>query len=195
MCWELVNHEWTVWMPARLLQSLSVAERGVSFQDCRSLAIRNLQGRHTFATKCLRMALSCATVVPHFIWCVILQSYKRYVTIFAIVGNENGMAIHQTNFSRVVKNGLETRLTLTWIHNLFLNDAAWRLSWKWYTSSYYTDPKSYKWMHVGMQLHIDVLAPPLTGSSSKSLMPRPPTFFMRATRELGTRLIWQRNQQ
>ena len=36
MCWELVNREWTVWMPARLLQCLSVAERGVSFQDRRS---------------------------------------------------------------------------------------------------------------------------------------------------------------
>ena len=39
MCWELVNHKWTVWMPPRLLQSLSVTERGVSFQDHRSLAI------------------------------------------------------------------------------------------------------------------------------------------------------------
>jgi len=39
MCWELVNREWKVWMPVRLLQSLSVAERGVSFQDRRFLAI------------------------------------------------------------------------------------------------------------------------------------------------------------
>ena len=45
----------------------------------------NLQGRR------LRTALSCATVVSHFIWCHILLSYKRYITIFAIVGNENGM--------------------------------------------------------------------------------------------------------
>ena len=40
---------------------------------------------------CLRTALSCATVVPHFIWCHILHSYKRYVTIFATAGNENGI--------------------------------------------------------------------------------------------------------
>ena len=39
MCWELVNRKWKVWMSVRLLQSLSVAERGVSFQDCRLLAI------------------------------------------------------------------------------------------------------------------------------------------------------------
>ena len=51
----------------------------------------NLQGRQIFVTKCLRTALSCATVVPHFIWWHILHSYKHYVTIFAIVGNENGV--------------------------------------------------------------------------------------------------------
>ena len=37
--WKLVNREWKVWMQVRLLQSLSLAERGVSFQDCRFLAI------------------------------------------------------------------------------------------------------------------------------------------------------------
>ena len=44
-----------------------------------------------FATKCLRTALSYATVVPHFIWCHVLHSYKHYFTIFAIAGNENRM--------------------------------------------------------------------------------------------------------
>ena len=82
MCWELVNRDSKVWMPVRLLPSLSVAERGVSFQDRRFLAI---------GTMCLRTALSCATVVPHFIWCHILHSYKRYITIFAPAGNENGI--------------------------------------------------------------------------------------------------------
>jgi len=65
-----------------------------------------------FATKCLRTALSCATVVPHFIWCHILHSNKRYITIFAIAGNEMEWAVHQTNSSHVAKNGLGTRLPL-----------------------------------------------------------------------------------
>ena len=90
MCWELVNCEWTVWMPARLLQSLSVAERGVSFQDRHFLAIGTSR-EDNLCNECLRMALSRATVVPHFIWCHILQSYKRYVTIFATTTNENGI--------------------------------------------------------------------------------------------------------
>ena len=46
-------------------------------------------GKTIFAMKCLGMMLSCATVVPHFIWCHILHSYKRYVTIFAPAENEN----------------------------------------------------------------------------------------------------------
>ena len=76
MCWELVNREWEVWMPVRLLQSLSVAEWGFSFQDRRSLAIGTSK-EDNLSTKCLR---TCATVVPHFVWC---HSCKRYVTIFA----------------------------------------------------------------------------------------------------------------
>jgi len=48
-------------------------------------------GRQIFATKCLRTALLCVTVVPHFIWCHILHSCKCYVKIFAIVRNENGI--------------------------------------------------------------------------------------------------------
>ena len=35
-----------------------------------------------FATKCLRMALSCATVVPHFTWCHILHSYERSISFW-----------------------------------------------------------------------------------------------------------------
>ena len=66
----------TVWMPVRLLQSLSVAEWGFSFQDRRSLAIGTSK-EDNLSTKCLR---TCATVVPHFVWC---HSCKRYVTIFA----------------------------------------------------------------------------------------------------------------
>jgi len=37
--WELDNWQWKAWMPVRLLQSLSVAERGF-FQDLLSLGIR-----------------------------------------------------------------------------------------------------------------------------------------------------------
>jgi len=44
-----------------------------------------------FAMKCLRMTLSCPTIVPHFIWCHILHSYKHYITIIGNAGNETGI--------------------------------------------------------------------------------------------------------
>ena len=90
MCWELVNREWKVWMPVRLLQSLSVAERGVSFQDRRFLAIGTSREDDLCNDVSQDGVIVCyTTVVPHFIWGHILHSYKRYVTIFATAGNEN----------------------------------------------------------------------------------------------------------
>ena len=62
------------------------------------LGDQNLMRRQIFATKCLRTALSCARVVPHFIQSHILHSYKRYVTIFAIMGNESGMSCSPGQF-------------------------------------------------------------------------------------------------
>ena len=68
-------------------------------------------GKTIFATKCLRMALSCATVVPHFIWCHILHSYKCYVTIFCNCRERKRNRPSTTPiFPCVVKNGLGTRL-------------------------------------------------------------------------------------
>ena len=62
---ELDNQQWKVWMPVRLLQSLSVTERGFSFQGLLSLAIG-------------------------FTWFIysVLHSYKCYITIFETAGNK-----------------------------------------------------------------------------------------------------------
>jgi len=79
---------------------------GLSF-----LGDQNLQGRQTiFAMKCLGTALSCATVVRHFIWCHTLHSYKHYVTIFAIMRNENGIGHSPDQFFPCGENGLGTKL-------------------------------------------------------------------------------------
>jgi len=90
MCWELVNREWKVWMPVRLLQSLSVAERGVSFQDRRFLAI----GTSREDDLCNDVSQD-GVIVCHssstLIWCHILHSYKRYITTFETAGNDNGI--------------------------------------------------------------------------------------------------------
>jgi len=108
MCWELVNLEWTVWMPARLLQSLSLKE---VFPGSSFLGDRNLQGRQSLQRNvlCIRTALSCATVFPHFIWCrIFLQALchsicnhreRKWNSLFT-----------RPMFPCVAKNGLGTRL-------------------------------------------------------------------------------------
>ena len=84
--WELDNWQWKVWMAVRLLQSLSVAERGF-FPGW------------LFAMTSLRTALSCATEVPLVTWCHKSQSYKRYVTVFETTENENGIGCSPDQFS------------------------------------------------------------------------------------------------
>ena len=46
------------------------------------------------------------TLTPNILLVYILHSYKRYVTILQSRGTKTEWTIHQTNFSRVAKNGL-----------------------------------------------------------------------------------------
>ena len=80
-------------MPVRLLQSLSVAERGFPFQDL-SLEV----GTSKEDNLCNEMSQD-GIIVCHTLCDVILHSYKHYIAIFATTGSENRMAVHQTNFS------------------------------------------------------------------------------------------------
>ena len=111
MWWELVNHEWIVWTQDCSRVSLSLKEVFLS-----RIIIpwwSEPPGKTRLATKCLRTALSCATVVPHYVWChnIILHSYKYYVTISTTAGNENGIGRSPDPFFPVWwKNGLGTRL-------------------------------------------------------------------------------------
>ena len=96
-------------------ESLCCSKRCFKFPGLLFLGDRNPQeGRQIFATKWLRTTLSCATVVPHFIWCHMLHSYKHYITIFAIAGNKNGMG--QKNFSRCWEkwSGNKTMFWVPW---------------------------------------------------------------------------------
>ena len=75
-------------MPVRLLESLSL--RGVSFQDRRFLAIgtsREDDLCNDVSQDGVIMCHSSSTLYMIHI----LHSYKRYVTIFATAGNENGI--------------------------------------------------------------------------------------------------------
>ena len=96
-------------MPARLLQSLSVAERGFSFQDRHSLAI----GTSREDNLCNEMFQDGA-IVCHSSSTLYMMSYitfyKHYVTIFATAGNENGIGRSPDHFSLCGKNGLGTQL-------------------------------------------------------------------------------------
>ena len=82
--WELDNRHWKVWMSVRLFPSLSVAKGGFLSRIFFPWWLE--PPRRT--TNCLRTVLSYATVVPHFIGCHILHSYKHCITIFAIAGNK-----------------------------------------------------------------------------------------------------------
>jgi len=99
-------------MPATLLQSLSVTERGFSFQDRHSLAI----GTSKEDNLCNEMFQDGA-IVCHSSSTLYMMShitfYKRYVTIFATAGNENGIGHLPENIPCVAKNGLGTRLRVT----------------------------------------------------------------------------------
>jgi len=99
-------------MPLRLLQSLSVAERGVSFQDRRFLAIGTTREDDLCNDVPQDGVIVCHSSSALYMMSYI-TSYKRYVTIFATAGNENGICRSPDSFSRVAKNGLETRLGST----------------------------------------------------------------------------------
>ena len=76
-------------MLARLLQSLSVAERGLSFQDRRFLAT----GTSREDNLCNEMSQD-GVIVCHsstLYMMSYINSYKHDVTIFATAGNENGI--------------------------------------------------------------------------------------------------------
>ena len=112
MCWELVNREWTVWMPARLLQSLSVKESGVSFQDHHFLAIRSSREDNL----CNEMSQD-SIIMCHSSSTLYMMSYVTFLQ--ALRHNFCNRREQKWNrlftrpiFPCVAKNGLEMRLRL-----------------------------------------------------------------------------------
>ena len=77
-------------MPVRLLQSPSVAERGVYFQDRRFLAIGTSREDDLCNDVTQDGVIVCHSSSTLYMMSI-LHSYKRCVTIFATAGNGNGI--------------------------------------------------------------------------------------------------------
>ena len=75
---------WRAWQPT--VESLNGSEIAPESLNMNEFSFQDLwvepPRKTIFATKCLRMALSCATVVPHFTWCHILHSYERSISFW-----------------------------------------------------------------------------------------------------------------
>jgi len=82
-------------MPVRLLHSLSVTEKGFSFQDL-SLGI----GTSKEDNLCNEMSQD-GIIVCHTLCDVTLHSYKHYITIFATAGSEYGIGSSPDQFFTV----------------------------------------------------------------------------------------------
>jgi len=124
MCWELVNREWTVWMPARLLQSLCRWKRcfflGSLFlgdQNLRSLQ-RNVSGWR------YRVLQLFHTIYDDVIYYIPISVTSQFLQSR---GTKTEWTVHQTNFSRVVKNGLGTIQVVTTIRTVLTAKTAWPL--------------------------------------------------------------------
>ena len=104
-------------MPARLLQSLSVTERGVSSRinvPWRSKSPGKTDLCNQMSQDGIIVCHSSSTLYYDVIYYIPTSVTSQF---FAIGGTKMEWLIHQTNFSHVAKNGLETRLQMT--HNHF----------------------------------------------------------------------------
>ena len=82
---------------SKICSRVSVAERGV-FSRIVIPWRSESPGKTSFATRCLKMALSCATIVPHFMMSYITLIPTSVMSTSATAGNENRVGCSPDSF-------------------------------------------------------------------------------------------------